>query len=109
MSTELNWADESCTLPTAEQPLRMAEFTDLFAAALSGVERVSPTRLRLTLDGRAKAETVRLADAESSCCSFFTFTFGESEAGRFPLDVDVPANQTGVLDGLAVHAETART
>lgn len=104
MSTAPNWADASCTLPTAEQPLRMAEFDELFAASLRDVERVSATRLRLTLDAAARAETERLTEAESACCSFFTFTFGEPHGGRFSLDIDVPDSQLRVLDGLASAA-----
>jgi hypothetical protein len=67
---------EVCTLPTVEQPLRLAEFQDLFAAAVRGVESVADTRLRLYLTGPDGVEaTVRdLAARETQCCSFFTFT-----------------------------------
>ncbi|ACZ87769.1 hypothetical protein [Streptosporangium roseum] len=46
-----NWAPAECTLPTAEQPLRVAEFDALFAGALRGHQRLAPTHLRLRLDG----------------------------------------------------------
>jgi hypothetical protein len=38
----------ACTLPTAEQPLRVAEFDALFATATSA-ERVAPGELRFAL------------------------------------------------------------
>ncbi|MFC7479812.1 hypothetical protein ACFQX7_06905 [Luedemannella flava] len=49
--TETAWAPEACTLPTAERPLRLAEFDALFATAAHEGERLSPTHLRLTLTG----------------------------------------------------------
>ncbi|WP_063711432.1 MULTISPECIES: thioredoxin family protein [Nocardia] len=50
------WAPvDACTLPTAEQPLRKAEFAGLFSAALRGVQRVSPTLLHLELDATAES------------------------------------------------------
>jgi hypothetical protein len=39
MSAETRWVPEACTLPTVEQPLRVAEFDDLFATALRGIAR----------------------------------------------------------------------
>ena len=54
----------ACTLPTAEQPLRVAEFTDLFAALLSGVERTSPTSDRAL--GRAAIRHCRIGIAASA-------------------------------------------
>lgn len=52
MTTEiadLDWVPAACTLPTPEQPLRVAEFDALFAASSRRVERLTPTHLRLTL------------------------------------------------------------
>ena len=37
------WVPEACTLPTVEQPLRVAEFDELFATAVRPVERVDLT------------------------------------------------------------------
>lgn len=104
MSTD--WVS-SCTLPTAEQPLRVAEFDQLFASAVRGVERVEPTRLRLLLDASFEEAARELTDRETSCCSFFTFTFTPAGEGRVLLETRVPAAQSGVLDGLAVRATTA--
>jgi hypothetical protein len=107
IKTESNWAPESCTLPTAEQPLRIAEFTDLFAASLQGVDRNSPTRLRLALSASAREEAVRLAGAESSCCSFFTFKISGPVAGQVRVDIEVPDAHIAVLDTLADQAAGA--
>ena len=66
----------ACTLPTAERPLRLAKFDDLFATALRSTDRTSDTHARLLLAGDTglAERTQRLAVAESSCCCFFTFT-----------------------------------
>jgi antitoxin (DNA-binding transcriptional repressor) of toxin-antitoxin stability system len=106
----LSWAPvDACTLPTAEQPLRVAEFGGLFAASLRGVERVSSTRLRLELDPAAEASARDLAARESECCGFFSFTFGPAGPGALGLEVEVPESRTDVLDGLAAQASAART
>ncbi|WP_344933325.1 hypothetical protein [Sphaerisporangium flaviroseum] len=86
----------------------MAEFDELFASALCGLERVTSTRLRLVLAGGAQVEeTARgLAARESDCCSFFVFTFA-GDGKSLVLDVEVPAVQAKVLDGLAAQAVKA--
>lgn len=105
----MTWVVEACTLPTAEQPLRVAEFDALFAAAVRPAERVSPTALRLHLPagegtGSAVAELVA---RETACCSFFSFDL--STAGsRTQLEVRVPASRTAVLDAMHQRAEAAR-
>lgn len=104
-SDRLGWVPvEACTLPTAEQPLRLAEFAGLFTTALRGVVRPAPTRLRLTIDAAAQDRARDLAWRESNCCSFFTFTFIPTGGGSVWLDVDVPATHVEVLDGLAAQA-----
>src|SRR5918997_4401863 len=45
---------ESCTLPLAQRPLRLAEFDALFASGLTAQRRMSPTVLRWTLDPRVE-------------------------------------------------------
>jgi hypothetical protein len=104
------WAPlDGCTLPTAEQPLREAEFDALFATALRSVERPATTWLRLNLDAGAAVETRArdLTARESSCCSFFDFRLTAADGG-LTLDVRVPQARTEVLDGLARRAEAAR-
>ncbi len=93
---------DACTLPTAAQPLRQAEFAALCTSALGHHDRIGPCNLRLTLAGDADlAGTVRdLAARETECCSFFTFTVTET-ADSVILDIEVPTAQTAVLDGLS--------
>ena len=112
-----DWAPvDACTLPTADQPLRVAEFDDLFATALRAIERPDAAgRARLILAGGADlAERVQgLADAETACCSFFTFALtllapdqsdGGDDAAVVALDIEVPAARTDVLGALVERA-----
>lgn len=96
-------AFRACALPTAERPLRMAEFDDLFAVALRGQERLAPTRLRWRLDPAAEQTARALASRETQCCAFFSFTFTPVD-GAVQVDVTVPEAHTGVLDALAGRA-----
>ena len=64
----------------AERPLRVAAFDEVFGSSLRAVERPEgETRARLMLAGGADLaddlaiRVQSLADAETSCCSFFTF------------------------------------
>lgn len=104
------WVPESCTLPTAQQPLRAADFGRFFAGAVLGVERTAPTGVRLELEPgpRAAARAAELAAAEVSCCSFFTFTLTVTGRG-LTLDITVPPAQAAVLDALTDRAEAARS
>jgi len=106
MTEQTDWVPEACTLPTAEQPLRRAEFDALFARAVRRGDRVSATHLRFTLAGEAGLEaTVRdLAARENECCTFFSFTIGSTGPGEVQLDVEVPAAHVDVLDALAAWA-----
>ena len=112
-------AVDTCTLPTADQPLRVAEFDDLFATALRAIERPDAAgRARLVLAGGDDlAERVqRLADAEAACCSFVTFTLtplatDELDAADrtvLALDIEVPVARAEVLAALLQRAEQAR-
>jgi hypothetical protein len=96
---------QACTLPAAEQPLRLAEFDDLFATAVRSVDRVDPSRVRLELvpEAAVAARAADLAVRETGCCSFFTFTLNAS-GGRVALDVTVPAEYVEVLDALTARA-----
>ncbi|WP_212994396.1 hypothetical protein [Actinoplanes auranticolor] len=101
------WVPEACTLPTVDQPLRLAEFDELFATALRDQRRLSPTVLRWRLDPAAEPVARDLTARESSCCAFFTFTFttsGEGEQEAVNLDIQVPPAQVAVLDALAGRA-----
>lgn len=107
---------DACTLPTADRPLRVAEFDDLFASALHEVQPPAPgapqTRLILTGDADLPARVQRLVAAETSCCSFFTFTVTNlgPEAGsaagqaRIALGISVPPARADVLAALVGRA-----
>ncbi|GAA2296328.1 hypothetical protein GCM10010149_50910 [Nonomuraea roseoviolacea subsp. roseoviolacea] len=101
ISLDPGWVPSACTLPTAERPLRVAEFDALFAEAVREVRRPAPERLRLELvfspDNAARA--AGLTARESGCCSFFVFTLTVS-GGGLALEVAVPPGRTGVLDAL---------
>jgi hypothetical protein len=111
-----SWAPvDTCSLPTAEQPLRVAEFDSLFSTCLVEVERLSRTRLRMVLAGdSALPSQVRdLADRETACCSFFAFDIGEiadSTAGSagVRMDIAVPIERSDILDALQQRAIAAR-
>jgi len=109
-SPGLAWVPEACTLPSAEQPLRLAEFDALFTAAIRGGQRLGPRHLRVTLEGGADlAESVRdLADRETQCCAFFTFTVDAPQPGVVQLDIEVPAGHIDVLDALQARAAAVR-
>ena len=94
---------DACTLPTAEQPLRLAEFDDLFATASRGRRRLSATVLSWDLDPAAEAVARDLAGRESRCCSFFTFRFTPGDE-VLRLEIEVPAEHVDVLDALAARA-----
>jgi hypothetical protein len=109
---------EACALPTTEQPLRLAEFDNLFAEHLRTAqvaEGPTPITALLVLDGPPDlGERVqRLADAETQCCSFFTFTVRvdhEDRAAvtgwpRVTLEVRVPQQYAPVLGALVARAQ----
>jgi hypothetical protein len=107
-------ADDACTLPVLERPLRVREFDELFRTSLERVERLSASRIRLVLTGRSGLQTLAedLAARESSCCSFFDFAVtgqcvGSSLAGRevVHLEIEVPGGREDVLAALADRAE----
>jgi hypothetical protein len=103
---EPGWVPEACTLPTVDQPLRLAELDELFSATVGGGERLTPLHWRSTLSGgRDLVRSVRdLADRESQCCSFLSFRVTEPQDGVVQLDIEVPAGHVDVLDALAARA-----
>jgi hypothetical protein len=108
MEPDTAWVPPACTLPTADRPLRVAEFDDLFAARLVGVHRLAPRELRLVLTGGPETaeRAADLAARESECCSFFDFQV-RPEAGRVVVLVAVPDHQQEVLDALEARARDA--
>ncbi|MGC4942370.1 hypothetical protein [Kribbella sp. DT2] len=100
----MTWVPDACTLPTAEQPLRVAEFDRLFTRTALAVRRTARTSLELDLTGDARPELDDLIARETFCCSFFTFSVARSDAGVL-LGITVPAAHTAVLDALADRAD----
>ena len=102
-----SWVPAACTLPTTAQPLRRAEFDELFRSSVTRVERAAADRVVLHVhaaDPRAlRATLIDLTQREASCCSFFSFALSDGdEAMR--LGVAVPMTHTTVLDALAERA-----
>jgi hypothetical protein len=64
--------------------------------------------LLLKGDEAVAERTQRLADAESSCCSFFTFGVSTFEPGVVAFDIEVPPTYAGVLAGLVARADAAQ-
>ena len=105
----MTWVPEACTLPTVEQPLRVAEFDDLFATAVAPAEREGSTGLRVHLPAGAEvvAAVRELVAREMGCCSFFAFEVLSSSTGT-ELRVRVPESQIVVLDAMVQRAEATR-
>lgn len=103
---QLNWVPSSCTLPTTERPLRVAEFDGIFRGA-TFVARAAPERMRLVIADASRLEEVQdLARRETSCCSLFAFDVASVDEG-VSLDVQVPAEHIDVLDALERRARGA--
>ncbi|MFF8843432.1 hypothetical protein ACF08N_11980 [Streptomyces sp. NPDC015127] len=102
--SDLDWVPQSCTLPTEERPLRVAEWDALFAERLTALSRPQPLRLRLDLaDGPSVEDRVRdLVEREGGCCSFFTFTITPGQE-RIHLDISVDAAHETVLEAIAAR------
>jgi hypothetical protein len=103
------WFPQECTLPTAERPLRVAEFDALFAAAVRPARRPAPDTLEVFLAAGAEVAAAArdLMARETACCSFFTFTL-RTGARESVLEVRVPAAQAAVLDALHGRVEAVR-
>lgn len=100
-------APDACTLPTAEQPLRRAEFDALFRRSVREVHRVGAQQVRIQLaGGPGLVDEVRdLVARETECCSFFDFAVATGAGGEaVTLDIRVPAGQVGILDALTAAA-----
>ena len=98
---------DACTLPTADQPLRVAEWDALFTTSSRAVERHGATLARIVLTGDESlaARVQQLADAETACCSFFTFTVTPlDDDTAVALDVEVPPLRADVLAALITRA-----
>lgn len=101
----MTWVPESCALPTAERPLRTAEFDRLFATAVRRVDRIGAERVALELrpEPAVAAAAADLIVRETACCEFFTFAL-VATAGQVRLDVSA-AGHTELLAALAARAD----
>jgi hypothetical protein len=100
-----DWLPAACTLPTGEQPLRLAEFDAFFRAAVRGSIRTSTTRLDLVIFGEFEASARDLAELENSCCSFFCFDFHPAADGLV-MSIGVPDSHVDLLDALHARINT---
>ena len=96
---------DACSMPTAERPLRLAEFDALFAASVRKVTR-DEHGVRLDLEGGPglRERVQDLAERETACCSFFTFAIEGSDE-KVMVDIAVPQERREILDALADRAE----
>lgn len=101
------WVPDSCSLPTAEQPLRVAEFAALFRDSVLGYTRTGATKLVLVVAADAEKTARELAARETECCTFFDFRFTAS-GSDVVMSVSVPESRTGVLDALTEAVSAAR-
>jgi hypothetical protein len=97
---------DACTLPTAERPLRVSEFDDLLGHVLQST-RPEPTLLRLVLPRDVESAARDLAQRETECCSFFTFTFDVAD-DNLVVHAEVPPSQAAVLDAIE-RAQTSKS
>ncbi|MEW2083919.1 hypothetical protein [Streptomyces sp. NPDC005283] len=106
--SDLAWVPQSCTLPTEERPLRVAEWDALFSERLTALSRPQPLRLRLDLaDGPGVEDRVRdLVEREGGCCSFFAFTITPGQ-DRIHLEISVEAAHETVLEAIAARTGIA--
>lgn len=106
-NSHIEWVPpDACTLPTVEQPLRVAEFDRFFADSVHEARRPARTRLELRLAAGAEPTGRDLAERESACCSFFTFTFAPGTQGT-TMRVEVPEAHIDVLDALTARVVAA--
>ena len=103
-----SWVPDACTLPTAERPLRIKEFDELFRDAATGVQRVDALRARLVLrpEPGIAARAADLSVRETRCCSFFGFTLSAT-GGELTMDVTAPPGQVDVLEALVDRVRAA--
>ena len=100
------WVPDACTLPTADRPVRSAEFDTVFGQGLRRVSRLSDRtgQWEFAADPAQAARIADLLRREAACCSFFTFTLDTGTPGTAIVDVAVPAAYAGVLDALNQRA-----
>lgn len=109
MTTSLDWcAPEACSLPLADQPARVAEWDDLLSGSVRAMTEV-PGGLRLELDRTPSVcvQLTDLAERESRCCSFLTFTITVS-SDALRLDVTAESGYEKVAAAMARRIDALR-
>lgn len=96
---------DSCTLPSQQRPLRLAEFGALLTQAIA-VERGDQRNLHFFFDDSdgLDARIRDLAHREANCCSFFEFHVAHKK-DQVMLGITVPHQHTGILDSLQTLSE----
>ncbi len=91
---------DACTLPSADRPVRLSEFDDVFRRHVRAVQRDGDVvRLVLRRDVGLGEQLRDLAARGSNCCSFFTFTITEHDED-ITLTISVPPSQRAILVAL---------
>ena len=86
----------ACTLGAADQPGRLAEWTELLAQVKNREAVNGGLLLRFPSDASLAGRLADLAAREQGCCAFFTFTLRLLGAG-VELEVTAPADAAGVV------------
>ena len=102
---KLDWcAPEACSLPSADQPARVAEWDALFAGAVCEVSPITGgVRFAVDRTAAGPAAVADLADRESQCCAFLAFTLVLGN-GTVTLDVTSDSGHAEVVEALAGRA-----
>jgi hypothetical protein len=109
---EQDWTSvDACTLPTADRPIRVAEFDAVFAESLVRIQHTTPASARMIFTGApdVAARLQSLADRETECCTFFTFAITTDGGDAVTMDVTVPASRADVLAALVRRGERRTT
>jgi len=98
----------ACTLEAGAARAQLDAWRDLLAGAVEGRHRVSTGRLELVLssDFDQVDALVRLAQRETACCAFFTFSV-TIRAEALTLVVEAPDEAGAILDDFANPAGPA--
>lgn len=89
----------ACTLSAADQPGRLAEWTEVLALVDERDAIDGGLRLRFPPSPQLASRLADLAAREQGCCPFFTFTLRPS-ADSVVLDVTAPPDAAGVVSDL---------
>ena len=96
----------ACTLQPSDARSQLGEWREVLPRVTNSADRVSPTRLELTIKPDSDiGPLVNLAQREVACCAFFSFSI-EIQADRLVLAVEVPEDAVEILDGLVTTNAT---